>query len=256
MNETKLTEHMRTETDQTEARRPWGLAAFLLVALCGFVALGVWQVQRMHWKHALIARVDARVHAAPVPLPAEARLAAIAPKDLEYLRVHVSGTYEGKATVLVRAATGLGTGYWTMTPLQLGDGRQVWINRGFLPAGTRVQAAAATTPSGPVEVTGLLRPTEAGGGLLQSNQPGADRWYSRDVRAMAQARGVGAVVPVFVDAQMEKGAPVPGAAAPVPGLTQIQFPDNHLTYALTWFALAAMSIMALLFVWRRRRWNG
>ena len=82
---------------------------------------------------------------------------------------------------------------------------------------------------------------------------------------MAAARGIGRVVPAFVDAQAEQArrpagpkpaGPKPGAPAPVPGLTQIHFPDNHLSYALTWFALAAMSAMALVFVWRRRRWNG
>jgi len=252
--ETKLTEAMRTETDRTEARRPWGLAAFLLVALCAFVALGVWQVQRMHWKHALIARVEARVHAAPVAVPDDAKLTGEGARDLDYLRVGIAGTYERRATALVRAATELGTGYWTMTPIRTAEGRQVWINRGFVPAGTTREQAAATTPAGEVAVTGLLRPTEPGGSILQSNQPGADRWYSRDVKALATVRGIGPVAPAFVDAQVEKAASVQGLR-PVPGLTQIHFPDSHLSYALTWFAMAAMSAMALIFVWRRGQWT-
>jgi len=259
MNDTNLTEAMRTVTDQAEARRPWGLAAFLLLAFAMFAALGVWQVQRMHWKHALIARVEARVHAAPVAVPDDARLndagaTGEGTRDLDYLRVRISGSYEAGATSLVRAATELGTGYWTMTPIRTAEGRQVWINRGFVPAGTRREAAAATTPPGPVEVTGLLRPTEPGGSVLQSNQPAADRWYSRDVKALALVRGIGAVAPAFIDAQVEQGAPVEGLR-PVPGLTQVHFPDSHLSYALTWFAMAAMSVMALIFVWRRGRWT-
>ncbi|WP_395327815.1 SURF1 family protein [Novosphingobium sp. BL-8H] len=241
--------------ETNEARRPWGLAAFLLLAIAAFLALGVWQVQRLQWKHALIARVDARVHAAPIPLPADDRLARVKGSDLDYLRVSLQGQYEGKATALVRAATDLGTGYWTMTPLRLEDGRQIWVNRGFVPAGTTAKVAGATTPAGPVSITGLLRSDEPKGSLLQSNQPQVDRWYSRDVNAMAQARGIGAVVPAFVDAQVEQ-ANRPKGLTPVPGLTQIHFPDNHLSYALTWFAMAAMSAMALVFVWRRRRWNG
>lgn len=249
---------MRTETDRTEARRPWGLAAFLLVALAAFVALGLWQVQRMHWKHALIARVETRVHATPVAVPDDARLNRALKADgipeFAYLRVNIAGTYEGRATALVRAATELGTGYWTMTPIRTAEGRQVWINRGFVPAGTTREKAAATTPQGHVEVTGLLRASEPGGSVLQSNQPGADRWYSRDVKALAMVRGIGAVVPAFIDAQVEQAAPIQGLR-PVPGLTQIHFPDSHLTYALTWFAMAAMSAMALIFVWRRGRWT-
>lgn len=228
------------------ARRPIGLAALLLVAIAMFVGLGVWQIQRMHWKHALIARVDARVHAAPVALPQDGRLGP----DLEYLRVRVSGVYDGPATSLVRAATERGTGYWTMTPLRLEDGRLLWINRGFVPAGTTRAAAGASAPAGRVSVVGLLRSPEPKGSILQSNAPQDDRWYSRDVVALALKRGLGAVAPAFVDAQVEQ-AVVTSPLRPVPGLTQIHFPDSHLSYALTWFAMAALSLFGLVFVWRR-----
>lgn len=238
---------MEPATAVKGARRPIGLAALLLVAVGVFVALGVWQVQRMHWKHALIARVDARVHAAPVALPVDARLNA----DLEYLRVRVSGVYQGEATALVRAATVRGTGYWTMTPLRLDDGRTLWINRGFVPAGTTRAVASAAAPKSRVAVVGLLRSTEPKGSVLQSNQPQDDRWYSRDVAALATARGLGKVSPAFVDAQVETAGPVASAVKPVPGLTQIHFPDSHLSYALTWFAMAALSVIGLVFVWRR-----
>jgi surfeit locus 1 family protein len=217
-----------------------------------FAALGVWQVQRMHWKHALIARVEARVHAAPVAVPAGARLAGPKAADLEYLRVRASGVYQGPATALVRAATDLGTGYWTMTPLRLDDGRKIWINRGFVPAGTTAALAGATAPSGRVTVTGLLRKTEPKGSVLQSNRPQDDRWYSRDVDGMAAARQLGAVVPAFVDAQVEQAiTPSPAKPQPVPGLTQIHFPDNHLMYALTWLTLALLSMVGLGYIWRR-----
>lgn len=219
------------------------------MAIVLFVGLGVWQVQRLHWKHALIARVDARVHGAPVPLPADARVRA---GDLEYLRVRVSGTYDGAATALVRAATDYGTGYWTMTPLRLGDGRQVWINRGFVPAGTSARAAGASTPAGAVTVVGLQRRNEPAGSLLQANRPAQDRWYSRDVQALAAARRIGPVAPAFIDAQQEHGGPpASGSIRPVAGLTQIHFPDNHLMYALTWFAMAALSAGGLVYAWRR-----
>jgi surfeit locus 1 family protein len=222
------------------------------VAIGVFVALGVWQVQRLHWKHALIARVEARVHAAPGPLPASARLTGEGARDLEYLRVRLAGVYQGGATALVRAATDFGTGYWTMTPLRLEDGRLVWINRGFVPEGTTRKAAGASAPGGTVTLTGLLRVSEPGGSLLQSNRPADDRWYSRDVAALAADRKLGAVVPAFVDVQVETAGPPPSTAvSPVPGLTQIHFPDSHLSYALTWFAMALLSAVGLAYIWRR-----
>ena len=55
----------------TGMRRVWAAAAALMCV--GFLALGAWQVQRLQWKRDLIARVDARVHAEPVAVPAPAR---------------------------------------------------------------------------------------------------------------------------------------------------------------------------------------
>ncbi len=226
------------------------------MALCVFVALGLWQVQRLHWKHALIAQVDARIHAAPVAVPPDAALAGEGAKTMAYLRVRAAGRYEGRASALVRAATGLGTGYWAMTPLRTAGDRLVWINRGFVPAGTPLAAVVASTPAGAVTVTGLLRADEPGGSLLQANRPADDRWYARDLSALAASRRIGSVAPAFIDAQVEISAsPVPSGLQPVPGLTQVHFPDNHLMYALTWFALAGLSAFGVVVIWRKGRWT-
>jgi surfeit locus 1 family protein len=205
----------------------------------------------MHWKHDLIARVDARVRAAPAALPDDARLAPAARNSWDYLRVGLSGVYAGSRTALVRAVSDRGTGYWAMTPMRLADGRTIWINRGFLPEGTPVAAARAGVPEGPVAVVGLLRPSEPSGSLLQSNRPQEDRWYSRDVAALSRAKEIGQTAPVFLDAQQERGRAPRGGTTPVPGLTVIRFPDNHLSYALTWFALAGLSALGIGVAWRR-----
>ena len=222
------------------------------MALAGFIALGVWQLHRMEWKRDLIARVTARTRAAPVRIPPGAAIASADPHAINYLRVRLSGTYAAPQSALVRAATDLGTGYWAMTPMRLADGRTVWVNRGFVTEGTPLPAVIAGVPSGEARVVGLLRSTEPGGSLLQSNQPGADRWYSRDVAALSRARRTGAVLPAFVDTQSEQAAAAVGGVKPVPGLTVVTFPDNHLSYALTWFAMAALSGIGITLAWRRR----
>jgi surfeit locus 1 family protein len=100
-----------------------------------------------------------------------------------------------------------------------------------------------------VTVTGLLRVSEPGGAFLRSNDPAADRWYSRDVAEMARARGLDRVAPYFLDAD---AAPNRGGY-PVGGLTVVHFRDPHLVYALTWFALAALSLFFARLLWRPAR---
>ncbi len=89
-------------------------------------------------------------------------------------------------------------------------------------------------------VTGLLRITEPGGGFLRHNDPAAERWYSRDVQAIAAARGLADVAPYFIDAERAAAGARDGPPGPGPGLTVLAFPNSHLVYAITWYALALM----------------
>ena len=229
------------------ARRAVFAAAALIAAL-GLAALGVWQVERRAWKHELIAAVDARIHAPPVAAPGPDRWDAVNAKDDAYRRVTASGRFRHDRETLVQAVTGRGAGYWVITPLET-PGFTLLVNRGFVPGERReAKTRAAGNAAGPATVTGLLRVTEPGGAFLRSNDPAADRWFSRDVAAIAKARGLGRTAPYFVDAD---ASPNPGGY-PVGGLTVVRFRDHHLVYALTWFALAALSLFFAWRLWRIR----
>lgn len=223
-------------------------AAF--VALCLaltalFVGLGIWQIERRAWKLDLIEKVEARVHAAPSPLPAWGRWNG----DLAYRRVRVTGTFLHDRETLVQALTALGGGWWVVTPLRTAAGT-ILINRGYVPDDKRNPATReAALTAGEVTITGLIRTTEPGGGFLRSNDPTSNRWFSRDVAAIAAARRLGPVIPFFIDAD---ATPNPGGY-PVGGLTVIAFNNNHLGYALTWFSLAILSIAGAVMVVRSSR---
>nr|WP_260600298.1 SURF1 family protein [Sphingomonas sp. ZFBP2030] len=240
-----------------------------IAAVLGLLALGTWQVQRRAWKLDLIARVDAGMKAAPVAAPANAG------RDDAYRRVTASGSYLPGKDSFVQASTVRGPGWWVITPLQLteplpGEGRgpvaeqqetaaahrnnnlrdwtpasageqasgelrhpkTILINRGYVP-----ERHAARPPAQPVTIIGFLRLTEPGGGFLRSNDPAADRWYSRDVAAIARSRALANPAPYFIDADATNNAP----GQPVGGLTVVAFSNNHLVYAITWYVLAMMT---------------
>ncbi|KYK44080.1 surfeit locus 1 family protein [Bradyrhizobium liaoningense] len=213
------------------------LTALLLIAFAILVALGVWQIERRAWKLALIDRVEQRVHAPAQPVPSPASWPTISAANDEYRHVRVSGRFLHDRETLVQAVTEEGPGYWVLTPLKRSDGTLVLINRGFVPSERRdASTRRGGNPDGQVEITGLIRMTEPKGGFLRDNAPQHNRWYSRDVAAIAEARGLHDVAPFFVDA--DAGSQIAGG--PIGGLTVIRFPNNHLIYALTWFALAFM----------------
>lgn len=286
---------------KARARRPHSKTALALLALvgvaffAGFVALGIWQVQRLAWKLDLIERVAQRMAAAPSAPPPRAQWAALNMADHEYQAVHLQGVWQDTKTVLTLASTAFGPGYWVLTPLQLADGVQIIVNRGFVPQEQRAQwlgkapseslsegmgealashsrsaspapqtqaadavtaPEAATPPRGKVvTVDGLLRKSEPGGGFLRHNNPAQQRWYSRDIVAIAQAQSlpVSQVAPFFVDAGIPDGRPStaeiePSRATqgtwPRTGLTTVRFTNTHLIYAITWFGLALMVVGA------------
>ena len=223
--------------------------AFALLACAGFAALGVWQIERRAWKLDLIAQVEARIHAPAAPPPARADWARVNARDDAYRHVRATGSFLHDRETLVQAVTERGAGFWVLTPLSTDQGT-VLVNRGFVPPERR-DPASRRAEQGPVTVTGLLRMSEPGGAFLRSNDPAAGRWYSRDVAAIARARGLGEVAPFFIDAD---ATPNPGGY-PVGGLTVVAFPNNHLVYALTWFGLAALSAWGAVLIVRKANWK-
>lgn len=223
----------------------------LLTALTGgFLSLAAWQVQRLFWKLDLIAQVEARIHAEPAPLGALSPSDLTYPTaDLAYRRLRLEGHFLNDRETLVQAVTELGGGFWVLTPFVTEGGLTVLVNRGFVPPERRDPASrAAGQIEGPTQVIGLARLSEPGGGFLRNNDPAADRWYSRDVAAIARARQLTDVAPFFVDAAASEAPD----GAPVGGLTVVRFTNNHLVYALTWLALALMSAGGAIWLARRK----
>ena len=249
------------------------LALGAIVLFSVFVALGTWQLQRRTWKLDLIARVQERVHAPAVPAPAVAEWPRINAANSEYRHVQVSGTFLNDSETLVQALTELGGGFWVLTPLRQADGSVVLVNRGFVPPERRARAEhGAGEPTTAAALAGLLRISEPGGSFLQRNDPAQDRWYSRDVQAIAAARGLTHVAPYFIDADATdgdrrpndvagsgaagdatQGAAASGSAAPVGGLTVVTFRNAHLSYAITWYALALLVVVATWIAIREER---
>lgn len=217
-----------------------------LAALAVLLSLGSWQLGRLGWKQELIAQVEARAAAGPVPLPAPGQWPAMSAGADDYRRVRLTGTFRHGLEAYLYHVAGdsrsadrsrpQGQGYFVMTPLDLEGGGTVIVNRGFVPLERRDPATRAEGQiSGPVTVTGLIRFPEARGFFAASDDHARRIFYTRDVAAMARAMGLtGTLAPFSVDAD---ATPVPGGL-PAGGETRLTFANRHLEYALTWFGLA------------------
>jgi surfeit locus 1 family protein len=241
------------------ARRIAPAAIATALAFAVLVGLGFWQVERMGSKERLLARIEHGLASAPEPLPPESAWPKLPAKTYDYAKVKLTGTFlHDKEFHLQGLLTIEGTrnappttllGYYVLTPLQLPDGSIVIVNRGFVPPekldpGSRPEGQV----QGPQTIVGLMRAPQAPGWFTPDDQPAKNLWFSREPAKMAASAGLQRVAPFAVDAD---ATPVPGGL-PAGGKTIISFPNNHLQYAITWFALA-LGLLGVFFAWARQQ---
>jgi surfeit locus 1 family protein len=221
---------------------------FVGLGLLILLGLGTWQVERLAWKTNLIDTI-ARSVSAPPRLLTGPDLGPVA----DYERVRVEGRFlnDREMHMLARSLKGNEIGYQVMTPFAVDGGGTVIVNRGFVPSSRR---DPATRSEGQIEgtttVTGIARfPRRP---VLQwaipENKPSEDFWIWADLPRMAATAGIASVAPFTIE--VEAGAN-PGGM-PVGGQTRLTMPNDHLEYAITWYALA-IALMTMFVVHHRRR---
>ena len=232
---------------------------FTVLVMAVLVGLGLWQLERMVWKEAILAQIGARVDAAAVPLPPEAEWAGYDATAHDYLHVSASGRFENdRETAVFRAsgdgkASAAGPGYLILTPLLQADGTRILVNRGFVPLDKRDAASRkAGLLTGPVTVKGLLRPPEPRNMFTPVDDPKKEAWFSRDPALIAAHLQLARVAPFTLDADAEP--PNPGGL-PAGGATVLAIPNNHFSYALTWFGLA-LALAGVFAAFARGRLSG
>lgn len=204
------------------------------MAFAALIALGFWQLERLAWKEALLARFDAAAGAAPLDL-GRAVEAARTGEDVAfrpvYLRARPLSDKEIHLYTVVRGEAG----WRIIVAVKTDSGAGLLIDRGFVPEAMKNAPRpplAAATP-----IVGRVRPAETQRLFTPDNEPSRNIWYWRDLDAMAAALGLdaAALVPFYVLLE----GPAPEAGWPRPEAVPEPPRNPHLGYALTWFGLAA-----------------
>jgi surfeit locus 1 family protein len=212
-------------------------AAILFAILC---SLGVWQLERLQWKLALIATVNGHLADAPIGLDQVLRLP---PDQAQYRPVTLHGRFDHDKEAYVFTTDAAGDAvYHVLTPFTVNDGRVLMVDRGMVPADRLAPASrAAGNVQGQTGITGVWRVPDAPGIFTPPPDLAKRIWYARDLAGIAAADHLSLAAPVVIEAGP---APNPGGW-PKGGQTVVSFRNQHLSYAITWFGLAG----CLLGVW-------
>lgn len=213
-------------------RKPELIPVLFIIAAIGIcLALGIWQVQRLQWKNAMLADIE-KAQAMPT--------LGTLPQDLDglqYRHVKLTGVFDHyKVLRMIGHPHARHQGFYVITPFTLeDDGRIILVNRGWSPKGQE------SKPEGVQTIEGIIRPLREKRLFSPDNKPAKNIWFYEDIPAMSMATEL-TLTPLMVEitGTVEKGA------FPIPGNGKITVRNDHLNYAITWFALAI--IAAVMFV--------
>jgi surfeit locus 1 family protein len=234
-------------------RRLYTLFAASTIGVLLLIALGVWQLERLEWKRALLADLSRAIASDTPALDlAEAEAAAARDPTRDFLRVTLRGTFAHPLERYLFSTRGGEPVWQVITPLKTSGSRLVLIDRGFVPDALKdPRKRPESLVPGTVEITGLLRQHQKQGAFTPDNRPDQNIWYWPDAPALfASLGGAAAHVqePFLVQALPSPGQPaLPRPIPPDPAA----IPNNHLGYAFTWFGLAVVLVVMTVLLIRR-----
>lgn len=220
---------------------------FFITGFATTVALGLWQVQRLQQKETLIGRIKAAQAVAPITV-IPAKESAI--DALEFHFVELKGVWLGEAEFHVAARYFNGTvGYHIFRPLMLEDGRVALVNLGWVPAAKKdVETRLETKRSGKAELKAMVRIGPDRNYFTPINQPEKNMWFGRDEDDMAAYADIKNVIPATFDVIGEQDV----KHLPVPATGAIALRNDHVSYIITWFGIAAGILVIFILAHRKK----
>lgn len=215
-----------------------GMMALLMLAL--LLGLGTWQVHRLHWKEGILAQIARAEATPPIELP-ESPAPYTKVKATGTLRDDLSATY-GAEVRDTRRGPQLGT--QLIVPLERPGKLPVLVDRGWVP---EMRNAPIEQPEGRVTVQGFIRPPSHPGLFSATDDTAGRQFFTLDPVKISAALGLGKVAPFTL---IEMGDAPPGHW-PAPAQHLPRPPNNHLSYAITWYGLA-FALVVMFFLWARK----
>ena len=207
-------------------------ALMTAIMLAVLVALGTWQLHRLAWKTALLARIDAAEQAPGIPLQGQ---------PPAFTKVSVTGTPHpgaaGHYGVEVRDLPGGSViGSQLVDVLDRAAAPPLLVLEGWVPQG---RTPPPPSPDMPRTVEGYLREPEHGGMFSAHDDVAARLFYTLDPAAIGAGLGVAGVAPFVL---VRLGTPQPGVF-PQPATSLPRPPNDHLSYAITWYGFAVILLV-------------
>lgn len=224
-------------------RRALPILIFSTLIIGLFISLGNWQLRRLQWKTAILADIETRIAAYPVPIPT-----APNPQTDRFLPVFATGHVTGREIHVLVSTRDHGARYRIIQAFQTDQGRRILVDRGIIPLTAKESPRTNTH----MRVIGNLHWPDEIDGYTPDNDLAANIWFSRDVATLAAALNTEQTLIIA------RNDPVPNDhITPLP-VDSAGIPNRHLEYVVTWYGMALVWVVMTFyflwhFQWRKRK---
>lgn len=215
-------------------------------ALLLLVWLGTWQVMRMQWKAELIDEFTNRALGEAIAPPAASDAA-----DKRFQRLSFEGVWMHHAEIQLTGRTFEGTaGYHVVTPMRLNDGRVLLLNRGWVSQDYRyAESRPSTLAAGPQQIEAILRLPARKGYFVPENDLAGNDWFTLKIADIVAKHDLGdAVIATYTADVLRPSGPY---VLPIGAGVEVNIPNDHWHYAMTWYGLA-LGLIGVYLAWHHQ----
>ena len=220
---------------------PW-LSVIVAICLAILISLGTWQYQRLQWKTALLAEVEASVSASPLTSLAELEASLAAGQPVDFRRIGFSAIIDSGTTYLVYSSRSDGIYWRQFSPMA--QGQNIFFGAfGYVKDENRSSIiGTAAKPISPSPIVGYVRKSHKMGTIeaLVKNKanPETNRYFKFN-QTGNWAQGAAGLYYIDVDPQILEADQLP--------IKRPEIANNHLDYMLTWYSFA-LTLLIIYFI--------
>jgi surfeit locus 1 family protein len=219
-------------------KREFLFQLFVILFITIFCALGTWQLYRLQWKLDLISEITFGLQSKPIEYSDSIKK--------NYQRVNVKGKFDFDKQIYLYSLNDSGKpGYDVVTPFRTNKNQNVLINRGWIKKEFKDNPSINIEEGAEREIIGLLREIYKPNIFKPDNDLENNIWFSLNLEDLKVATGEQfSEFVIFLEDNEAK--------IPLPKKISIDVPNNHLKYAITWYAISISIIFYYLYFRRKK----
>ena len=209
------------------------------MALLILVSLGTWQLERLRWKTDILSSMKESLSLPPLKITSQ----VIDNIDqYSFRRIQLTGNYLYKDNITIYSKVfNKKVGKHLIVPLETKYGI-ILVNRGFIPSDFNIEN---NIKSGEISINGIVKFQQKINYFTPNNNVIKNEWYYININEVSNFLSLPLLNFYIVEENNIE------EKYPVGSQYNINIPNDHLQYAITWFSLALALCIFMNIFWRK-----